>query len=878
MASEGRPTLGRSDLFVTANSSNWFLQLLGFKTDSIPENADVSLTWTNLPQSWQVFVLIAAVLGLVYIVGWLYARESDTCTRRVKVVLAGLRIAVVLVLLAVFLGPAITYSQKRTIPAQILVLRDASQSMMTADRYLDAESAAAAAAVLRGTGDDVRKTPPTGDEIKDARKRRPSRAEIVDRIFATRSGLLIEELKQHGRVQIADFSSNLTRHETKSRSASARPDLDPPDRIKGRSPAHQGPDGPSGPTSDVPTLASVANGQETNLYRALQEALAEKQLAAVVLFTDGQHTGGDDPVLIARRARELGVKLLIVGVGDPSSRKNLEISEIYADRQVFKGAEFEIQTLLRSEGYPNEKVQVELTERRIPANGGPPSEEKTVDSKAITIPPEGGQVRIAFSRSVDIPGRRLFSIRVERRPDEISQDDNQPRDPAEVHVLDSQARVLLVAGGPSWEYRGVQRLLQDDESVNLSCWMQTNSPARAQDGNTIITRLPETEDELGKYDVVLLFDPDPRDFDEKFVGLLTNFVAKKARGLMFLAGPKFSSRFLTEVPSRKLAEILPVNFGDAGRIQSSTLLATNTRPWPLKIVAANVDHPIMRFYPDPRATMELWNTLPGIFWSFPAESKKPGARTLIEHSDDTLRQVEGRRPLLVTSRHGAGRTAYIGFNGTWRWKSEGRNSEFFARFWLQSVRYLIEGRLLEGKRRGYVATERARYQRKDLVVVTAELNDPQSKPIVAPEITATVSIDGKPAEPVTLKPLPNRPGQYQATMTALNLGRHVLSIKLPDDPSTEPTITTAFFVAPPSAEIRDLRLNKAKLKQLADESGGKYFEMDQFLGLAAEVPDRSRPLEVGGKPLPLWDKAYLLGLLVVLLCVEWSVRKYFKLL
>jgi hypothetical protein len=831
----------RSDHFVTANS-NWLLRLLGFDTDRIPENADVSMTWTNLPQSWQVFVLIAAVLGMLYVVGWLYSRETETASPRVKAVLAGLRIAVVLVLLAVFLGPAITYSQKRTIPAQILVLRDASQSMATNDRYLDESSAAAVAAVL-------------GTSPSDVRKRRPTRAELVDRMFAADDGKLLAELNKHGRVQFADFAGNLKRHESKAEGGRRKAETD-----------------------GVPSLVSTANGQETNLHRALQEALAEKQLAAIVLFTDGQHTGGDDPLLIARRAKALGVKLLIVGLGDPSPRKNLEIQEIYADRQVFKGSAFEIQTLLRSEGYPNQNVEVELTESRVPPNGGEPTKETVVDKKTITIPAEGGQVRVAFSRSVDIPGKRLYSVRVKPQPDEISKDDNSPRDPAEVSILDSQSRVLLIAGGPSWEYRGVQRLLQDDESVNLSCWMQTNNPSRAQDGNTIITRLPETEEELARYDVVLLFDPDPRDFDDKFVDLLTKFVDKKARGILYFAGTKFASRFLTDGSSRKLAEILPVNFGDASRIQSSTLLATNTRPWPLKIVAANVDHPIMRFYPDPRATMEQWNSLPGIFWSFPAESKKPAARTLIEHSDDTLRQVEGPRPLLVTSRYGAGRTVYLGFNGTWRWKSEGRNSEFFARFWLQTVRYLTEGRLLEGKRRGYLATEKVRYQRKDLVVVSAEFNDPQSKPITLPEIVATVKIDGNPAESITLKPLPGRPGHYQATMTALQLGRHVLSVKLPDDPSSEPTITTAFFVALPSAEIRDLRLNKAKLQELATESGGEYFEADQYLKLASLIPDRTRKLEVDGKPLPLWDKGYLLVVLVVLLCVEWSVRKYFKLL
>ncbi|MFQ5730399.1 MAG: VWA domain-containing protein [Planctomycetaceae bacterium] len=831
---------------MTARIPNWVLQLLGFDTDGVPDGAELQPTFTNLPQSWQVFVLIAAVLGLGYVVAMLYWKEIDTCSKRVKVVLAALRTAVLLVLLAVFLGPAATFTQTRVIPAQILVLRDTSQSMSTSDTYFDDGDAEAVASVLDTSKDEVRRS-------------QPVRAAVVDRLFAADSGNLIAELKKHGRVSVADFSSNLKRHDPIANGPPQRK----PDHA-GEEPAR---------VNGNPPPASVADGQATDLHRAVTEALAEKQLAAIVLFTDGQHTESDDPLKAAQRAKELGVPLFIVGIGDPTPRKNLEISEIYADRQVFKGAEFEVQALLRAEGYGGEDVEVAFTESRVSPNDGTPGEPVEIATKTVRIPPGGGQVRLAFSRSVDIPGRRRYSMTVKPRPDELSQTDNSPRDPVEVNILENQARVLLIAGGPSWEYRGVQRLLQNDDSVNLSCWMQYNDPNRAQDGNTIITRLPETEEQWLTYDVVLLFDPNPRDFDEKNVAVLKKFVDQKARGFMFLAGSKFSGQFLADKPTSELAELLPVTFGDV-----EVSLSTRTREWPLGIVAANVDQPIMRFYANPRETMKLWKSLRGIFWSFPAKSPKPGARVLIEHTDPALREVEGSRPLLVTRRYGAGRTVYLGFNGTWRWRSVGYDSEFFRRFWIQTVRYLIEGRLIESKGRGYVTSDKKSYQRGDTVTVTAELNDAQSKPLALAQIAAALTVDGKPAEPIVLEAVPNQPGYYQATLTARQLGRHELAVKLPDDPSAEPSVTGGFSVLFPSAELRDLRLNKATLQEMAALSGGKYYDVDDSLQIAAGIPDRTRTLRVEGKPQPLWDTALLLGVLVVLLSVEWGVRKYHKLL
>ena len=52
---------------------------------------ELKLQWTNFPESWGVFVLIAAVAAIVMAVLWMYRREIDTCPRGIKMLMAGMR-------------------------------------------------------------------------------------------------------------------------------------------------------------------------------------------------------------------------------------------------------------------------------------------------------------------------------------------------------------------------------------------------------------------------------------------------------------------------------------------------------------------------------------------------------------------------------------------------------------------------------------------------------------------------------------------------------------------------------------------------------------------------------------------------------------------
>ncbi|HEX5103251.1 MAG TPA: VWA domain-containing protein [Pirellulaceae bacterium] len=840
------------------------LTWLGYDFSDVPTNARPELIWTNRPDSWGVFVLIAVVAGVLYAVFSIYRRELDTCPRSVKLLLAALRAGVVLLLACIFLGPALVYLKNRTIQPTIVLARDSSQSMNTPDRYTDEPAAKIASEALRKREGEIRTS-------------RPTRVQIVNDVLGYGGGQLLEQLGERGKIQTINFADQVTKIDL-------RQPKSPEDAAKGEGGSDQASGAGDGPPGEEPIVAVpllpplVADGRGSDLAMAIRQALASDSPAAIILLTDGQHTGKDDPREAAREAKERGVPLLVVGVGDASRPRNLKVANLYVRPQVWQDEPFEIDAIVTAQGMEAGEVRIELLEQRVGDNDAAIGSGTVVQSLQLPVPEGGGRLRAEFSHTAKESGRFVYTVRTEAAADELAEDDNELTS-AVVKVLSRErVRVLLVAGAPSWDYRLVQKLLARDKTVIISCWLQTLDEERAQEGTRQITRLPITREELFYYDVVILMDPNPQEFDQAWIELLKQFVGEHSGGLLFMAGPKHSGRLLTNSRTAELGKILPVSFGDVAAMEIAQITSTNQRAWPLKVVPANVDHPVMRFYPEREETLRRWETLPGIYWSFPTNDTKPTAEVLVEHSDPTLRQTEGSRPLMVAGRYGSGHTLYLGFNGTWRWRKAGRQAEFFDKFWIQTIRYLVEGRSLEGRRRGYVQTDRDRYEIGEKVTITARLQDATYNPLTLPKVDATLQTPGDSPETVPLLPIENQPGAYEATLTVKKTGVHTVRITLPASDAESGIIESPFTVELPSVETNQVWLNKPLLVDLANQSGGQYFDVNQLDQLAAAVPDKTEIIESRGPPDPLWDVRGMLIALVGLLCIEWLVRKRNKLL
>jgi hypothetical protein len=664
-----------------------------------------------------------------------------------------------------------------------------------------------------------------------------SRVETVNRVLASEDAKLVEQLASKGRIAIADFA----------------------EQVKWR----EGPE------------PLVAEGRETDLAAAIRQALAVGRPAAIVMLTDGQHTANYDPRAAAREAAARRVPLMIVGIGDPTRRQNVAVRSVSSVPQTWRGEPFEIEATIQFQGTEASEVLVELIEQR--ADDASNSGGAVVQSRQVPVPAsESSQARVQFTHAAKADGAYIYRVRAHPPAgDALADDDMAVSNVVNVESRE-QVRVLLVAGSPTWDYRLLQKLLVRDKTMSLSCWLQSLDEDRAPDGTAPIRSLPRTKAELFAYDVLLLLDPDPRELDEAWVELVTEFVGQHGGGLFYMAGPKYTGQLLTTERTAGIARLLPVTFGDLKAQQVTALLATNQRAWPLSVPAASGDHPLLRFFPDREETVSLWNSLPGVLWSFPCQEAKPTAQVLVEHSDPTLRGRSGGRPLLVSGRFGAGQTVYLGMEGTWRWRKAGRQAEFFDKFWVQAVRSLVAGRSLAGRQRGMVQTDRDRYEIGERIVVTARLLDDSYEPLVAEMIDATVAASGQADEHLTLLPEPNRPGEYVGATTARRLGSHEISVNAAANGTG--ARGAHFHVELPSAETSQVWLNKPLLLELASLSGGRYFDVDQAGDVVRAVPDQTETIETRTPPEPIWDTGGMLLALVGLLCTEWLLRKRFQLL
>ena len=128
---------------------------------------------------------------------------------------------------------------------------------------------------------------------------------------------------------------------------------------------------------------------------------------------------------------------------------------------------FQIQALLRAEGIGEESIRVDLVET-VESDDGELID-KILESKDVELSPKDDQIKINFLHTPKSAGAKRFTVRSTVLEGESNKEDNQPPSPVRVQVLDDNARVLMISGGPSWEYRALARLpLSGEHSLEMS--------------------------------------------------------------------------------------------------------------------------------------------------------------------------------------------------------------------------------------------------------------------------------------------------------------------------------------------------------------------------------------------------------------------------
>jgi hypothetical protein len=493
-------------------------------------------------------------------------------------------------------------------------------------------------------------------------------------------------------------------------------------------------------------------------------------------------------------------------------------------------------------------------------------------------------VPVKFELTPQQTGRRTLCFRVQPPQGDRNPTDNQRE--AEIEIVDRKNRVLMIAGGPTREYRFLRTFLYRDRSTTLDVLLQTAQPGISQEADKLLDDFPTTREEMFGYDCVVAFDPNWQALSVAQVGLLETWVAEKGGGLIVVAGPVYAGRtvggWVEDKDMAGIRALYPVEF-HRGFSALQERMCTAAEAWPLEFTREGVEAEFLWLDDTATAARQAWAGFPGVYSYCPVRGPKPGATVLARFSDPRTGQGGQLPPFFVEQFYGSGRVFYIGSGEMWRLRR--LDPTYFERLYTKLIRHVSQGRLLRQSARGVLLVGRERCLVGNTVEVRAQLTNVRLEPLEASSVPLQVVHPNGTMHIVSLEPDPSRLGTYAGRFPVLEEGPYQLDLAVPE--SEDEHLTRRVNVDVPDLERENPQRNDALLSRIAMGTGGKYYnELGKALGttgadpLAAHLKDRSRTVIFTAAPNPLWEQTWLMWMMLALcglLCFEWLLRRLAKL-
>ena len=759
------------------------------------------------------------LFGSLALILWLYRREGPP-RPVMKLFLAGLRFS--LVLLTLFMLSEAVLSVDRTGLPYFVVMVDDSASQGVVDQYADAKTRDEAAALAKIAG-----------------RTQVDRLALAQGFLARDDGKFLRDLQQKHRVKVYFVSDT----------ARALPEINKPEQV----PA-------------VLDLIKKAEprGDQSRLGAGVRQVLTELRgvpPTAIVLLTDGQTTEGETVAKVAEFARRKDVPLFPIGLGDPDSPRDIELSELLVDDVVFVDDLVRFQPKLTAKGFAGQELTVRLKQR----GGAPGSAEGTQELAVVQVkaPPDGQATRVELQHRPKKTGPVTYIVEVDPQPRELQNGNNRVE--KLVNVREEKLKVLYVDSEPRYEFRYLKTFLDREKTIDLAVVLQAADPQYSNQDRAALSTFPSSPEELFEYDAVILGDVDPTFLSGSQMTNLARFVTDKGGGILFVAGENYDPLTYRGTP---LEPLLPIDL--AGARNPTGITGTSINSFRPTLTVEGRSNPIFRFADDDALSARIWASLPELLWYFEALKKKPAAVVLAEHP--TQAGADGPLPIMVYQIAGSGKAMFHAVDDTWRWRFRA-GDRYFGRFWTQTIRFLARSKLL-GQKKAEIRTERRRYLRNQPVEVKVRFPNPGDAP-TSGEIAVEVQHQGHGSRRLVLRPATGSKNLFEGVIPQVVEGEY--EVRLLPPPVLEGGLpTTRFSVDPPAGESERVEMNQAELARAAEVSGGKFYVPLDAGSLIGDLPTPQQvPLDTD-PPIALWNTWPVLLLFLTLLVAEWVLRKRAK--
>ena len=556
------------------------------------------------PIDWIVPLLI--LIGVGWFVIGMYVLDCKELGARLATMLIGLRLVVLVGLLAIYLQPQWRDWETVPITSRALLLVDTSQSMGKEDATGGQEGTPDSAAtkridrvvdelqngtvleelrqlhdvvVYRFAEDDKPTVVASYEKIDNAESKTLSEDDISRRTLAVvdirkwlmiSGGLFVAGLlvlswflvRPKGRTSrfawpavlgsvamlaaIALVSITLTRHDDIELLSilGIQPVVPEEDQSATDEPSEDS-DAPADVEAIQWAKELLPSGGQTKLGQAIARLVQDEgstPVSAIICFSDGRNNSGMPAKDAATLAKESGIPVHTIGLGSDEKPESVRIETFSAPRKAKPNSPFKVTAFLSSKGLAGRNCVVTLKQLTGSAAGDADGDDLGILYEKDTTLDKDGK---NVSIVFDVEGiEQKGRYRFELAIERPRLDSSiRSTEQFTVDVVKRKTNVLLIAGGPLREYRFLRDTLLRDTTINLEILLQSASGAISQGKSAkLLASFPEEKTEFENYDCVIALDPDFFELNEGQVDMIENWVAESAGGLIVIPGPVYAGK------------------------------------------------------------------------------------------------------------------------------------------------------------------------------------------------------------------------------------------------------------------------------------------------------------------------------------------------
>jgi uncharacterized membrane protein len=622
--------------------------------------------------------------------------------------------------------------------------------------------------------------------------------------------------------------------------------------------------------------------------KQLSDETSDLPIGAVVLLSDGADNAGgiDADAINALRARHIPVHT--VGFGREHAAHDVELDDAVVAPRALAGSRLAARITLHQRGYAGGTIN--LTVRDVSAD-----QPKVLASRAIRLGPDGNLQTETLMFNIGGAGARTLEIAAVPLPGEENTANN--RLTRVVNVGSEPRRILYIEGEPRWEYKFIRQAEEDDRMVQIASMVRTSQNKIYRQGiadpKELANGFPSRPEDLFAYQGLIIGSVEAGYFNPGQQQLIHEFVDRRGGGLLMLGG-QFALADGGWNASNTITDLLPTTLPVAtGTFHREADPKSGVTHATAELAPAGVDSIITRIVDDPAQNADKWKKLPYLMDYEDPGTPKPGAAVLAD-----MITPEGRKlPLLVTENFGRGRTSIMATGGSWRWQmSSPLGDTAHDLFWQQLLRWLVSD--TPGHVKASVPSQVL--LDNSSVTLTAEVRDQEYNPAPDAKVEAHMLGPSGSSALVEMNPVPDNPGQFQATWSAVKPGAYLTEVTAQRAEASTDTSKKGDLcqlcpsprqAGPNSGGIKELgrdvltfermdgvaenfhtEQNRALLERLAAQTGGQYWKPADLGKLAGSIPYSEAGVTIR-ETRELWDLPLVFLVLLLLRFSEWWLRR-----